>query len=105
MDPTPISAYKLGRILRKDEQWVEQLKDMMTEEEKIQLQDILHGTQNIYGGTKAPSATKLYEFEDTIFERYKKKEEEYANKQTKQIEELTRQVNDLYKIIEELRNK
>ncbi len=105
MDPTPISSYKLGRILRKDEQWVQQLKDMMTEEEKIELQDILHGTQNIYGGTKPPSATKLYEFEDTIFERYKKQEQEVIKNQTKQIEELTRQVAELYTIIQELRNK
>ena len=65
----PISAYKMGRILRKDEQWVASLQDIMTPEEKAQLQDLLKGTPNQYGGTMAPSATKIYEFEEGIYER------------------------------------
>jgi len=65
----PISAYKMGRILRKDEQWVESLQDIMTPEEKAHLQELLRGTQNQYGGTMAPSATKIYEFEESIYER------------------------------------
>ena len=69
MDPMPISAYKMGRILRKDEQWVASLQDIMTPEEKAQLQDLLKGTPNQYGGTMAPSATKIYEFEEGIYER------------------------------------
>jgi len=69
MDPMPISAYKMGRILRKDEQWVESLQDIMTPEEKAHLQELLRGTQNQYGGTMAPSATKIYEFEESIYER------------------------------------
>ncbi len=56
----PISAYKMGRILRKDEQWVASLQ--MTPEEKAQLQELLRGTSNQYGGTMAPSANKIYEF-------------------------------------------
>ena len=69
MDPMPISAYKMGRILRKDEQWVASLQDIMTPEEKTKLQELLRGTQNQYGGTMAPSATKIYEFEESIYER------------------------------------
>jgi chromosome segregation ATPase len=69
MDPMPISAYKMGRILRKDEKWVESLQDIMTPEEKTHLQELLRGTQNQYGGTMAPSATKIYEFEESIYER------------------------------------
>lgn len=69
MDPMPISAYKMGRILRKDEQWVASLQDIMTPEEKAQLQDLLKGTPNQYGGTMAPSAAKIYEFEESIYER------------------------------------
>jgi len=65
----PISAYKMGRILRKDEQWVESLQDIMTPEEKAHLQELLRGTQNQYGGTMAPSAAKIYEFEEGIYER------------------------------------
>ena len=103
MDPAPISAYKLGRIYRKDEQWVAQLEKMMTPEDKLQLQDILHGTHNMYGGTKAPSSTRLYEFEDSIFDRHLKQEEEHARNQTQIIAQLTHQVAELYAIIKDMK--
>ncbi len=80
MDPTPISGVKVRTNL---EQWIQQLKHMKTEDDKIELQYILHGTQNMYGGTKAPSATKLYEFEDTILRDIKNKKKSYVIKQKK----------------------
>ena len=94
MDSTPISSYKLGRIYRKDEQWV--VEKMMTPEDKLQLQDILHGT-------KAPSSTRLYEFEDSIFDRHLKQEEEHARNQTQIIAQLTHQVAELYAIIKDMK--
>ena len=101
MEPTPISVYKLGRIYRKDEQWV--VEKMMTPEDKLQLQDILHGTHNMYGGTKAPSSMRLYEFEDSIFDRHLKQEEEHARNQTQIIAQLTHQVAELYAIIKDMK--
>jgi hypothetical protein len=83
MDPMPISAYKMGRILRKDEQWVASLQ--MTPEEKAHLQE-LTGTLN--GGTMAPSATKIYEFEESIYERKIKKDKETMDELIRQNEQL-----------------
>ena len=92
MDPMPISAYKMGRILRKDEQWVASLQDIMTPEEKTKLQELLRGTQNQYGGTMAPSATKIYEFEESIYERKiqkdKKDKEAHYEKLTSDCENI-----------------
>ena len=92
MDPMPISAYKMGRILRKDEQWVASLQDIMTPEEKTKLQELLRGTQNQYGGTMAPSATKIYEFEESIYERKiqkdKKDKEAHYEKLTSDCETI-----------------
>jgi SMC interacting uncharacterized protein involved in chromosome segregation len=79
MDPTPLSAYKMGRILRKDEQWVASLQDIMTPEEKTHLQELLRGAPNQYGTPNqygAPSATKIYEFEESIYERKIQKDKE-----------------------------
>ncbi len=86
MDPTPISSYKMGRILRKDEQWVTSLQ--MTSEEKFQLQELLRGTPNQYGGTMAPSATKIYEFEESIYERKIQKDKEVMNELIRENEKL-----------------
>ncbi len=86
MDPMPISAYKMGRILRKDEQWVASLQ--MTPEEKAHLQELLKGTPNQYGGTMAPSATKIYEFEESIYERKIQKDKETMDELIRQNEQL-----------------
>jgi hypothetical protein len=83
MDPMPISAYKMGRILRKDEQWVASLQ--MTPEEKAHLQELLKGTPNQYG---APSATKIYEFEESIYERKIQKDKETMDELIRQNEQL-----------------
>ena len=80
----PISAYKMGRILRKDEQWVASLQ--MTPEEKAHLQELLKGTPNQYGGTMAPSATKIYEFEESIYERKIQKDKETQKNKEAQYE-------------------
>ena len=85
MDPMPISAYKMGRILRKDEQWVASLQDIMTPEEKAHLQELLKGTPNQYGGTMAPSATKIYEFEEGIYERKIQRDKESLIRQNEQL--------------------
>ena len=86
MDPMPISAYKMGRILRKDEQWVASLEAIMTPEEKAHLQELLKGTPNQYGGTMAPSATKIYEFEESIYERKIQKDKETQKNKEAQYE-------------------
>jgi argininosuccinate lyase len=85
MDPMPISAYKMGRILRKDEQWVASLQDIMTPEEKAHLQELLRGTSNQYGGTMAPSANKIYEFEEGIYERKIQKDKKALIRQNDQL--------------------
>ena len=82
----PISAYKMGRILRKDEQWVASLEAIMTPEEKAHLQELLKGTPNQYGGTMAPSATKIYEFEESIYERKIQKDKETQKNKEAQYE-------------------
>lgn len=82
----PISAYKMGRILRKDDQWVASLQ--MTPEEKTQLQELLRGTPNQYGGTMAPSANKIYEFEEGIYERKIQKDKETMDELIRQNEKL-----------------
>ncbi len=93
MDPMPISAYKMGRILRKDEQWVASLQEIMTPEEKAHLQELLKGTPNQYGGTMAPSATKIYEFEESIYERKIQKD-----KKEKQVSDCEHILNEFAKM-------
>jgi chromosome segregation ATPase len=124
MDPMPISAYKMGRILRKDEQWVASLQEIMTPEEKAHLQELLKGTPNQYGGTMAPSATKIYEFEESIYERKIQKDKkeklvsdcehilnEFAKMSTeydkleKQIEHNTRHIEQLTSNAAQLTNQ
>ena len=120
----PISAYKMGRILRKDEQWVASLQEIMTPEEKAHLQELLKGTPNQYGGTMAPSATKIYEFEESIYERKIQKDKkeklvsdcehilnEFAKMSTeydkleKQIEHNTRHIEQLTSNAAQLTNQ
>ena len=91
MDPMPLSSYKMGRILRRDEQWVTSLEAMMTPDEKIELQELLRGTPNQYGGTKAPSATKIYEFEERIYERKIQKDKEVIDELIRENEQHKRQ--------------
>jgi hypothetical protein len=90
MDPVQYSTYKMGRILRRDEQWVTSLEAMMTPDEKIELQELLRGTPNQYGGTKAPSATKIYEFEERIYERKIQKDKEVIDELIRENEWHTR---------------
>ena len=89
MDPVQYSTYKMGRILRRDEQWVTSLEAMMTPDEKIELQELLRGTPNQYGGTKAPSATKIYEFEERIYERKIQKDKEVIDELIRENEQNT----------------
>jgi len=91
MDPVQYSAYKMGRILRRDEQWVTCLEAMMTPDEKIELQELLRGTPHQYGGTKAPSATKIYEFEERIYERKIQKDKEVIDELIRENEWHKRQ--------------
>lgn len=101
MDPVPYSTYKMGRILRRDEQWVTSLEAMMTPDEKIELQELLRGTPNQYGGTKAPSATKIYEFEERIYERKIQKDKEVIDKLIRENEQNKRQNEQNTRVIEQ----
>ena len=119
MDPVQYSTYKMGRILRRDEQWVTSLEAMMTPDEKIELQELLRGTPHQYGGTKAPSATKIYEFEERIYERKIQKDKEVIDelireneqhkrqneRHTMQIEQNTRHIEKLTSNSEQLINQ
>ena len=87
MDPVPYSTYKMGRILRKDEQWVTSLEAMMTTDEKIELHELLRGTPNQYGGI---NATKIYEFEERIYERKIQKDKEVIDELIRENEQHTR---------------
>ena len=91
MDPMPLSSYKMGRILRRDDQWITSLEEMMTSDEKLELQELLRGTPHQYGGTKAPSATKIYEFEERIYERKIQKDKAVIDELIKQNEQHKRQ--------------
>ena len=101
MDPVQYSAYKMGRILRKDEQWVTSLEAMMTPDEKIELHELLRGTPNQYGGTKAPSATKIYEFEERIYERKIQKDKEVIDELIRENEQHTRVIEQNKRHIEQ----
>jgi chromosome segregation ATPase len=57
----------------------------MTPEEKAHLQELLKGTPNQYGGTMAPSANKIYEFEESIYERKIQKDKEAQNEKLSTI--------------------
>lgn len=105
MDPTPLSSYKMGRILRRDDQWITCLEAMMTPDEKIELQELLRGTPNQYGGTKAPSANKIYEFEERIYERKIQKDKAVIDELIKQNEHHTRHIEKLTSNSEQLTNK
>jgi hypothetical protein len=100
MDPMPISAYKMGRILRRDEQWVESLQ--MTPEEKAHLQELLRGTPNQYGGTMAPSATKIYEFEESIYERKIQKDKQLLIKCEQILNDFAQMSNDYDKLEQQI---
>ena len=91
MDPTPLSSYKMGRILRRDDQWITSLEAMMTPDEKLELQELLRGTPHQYGGTKAPSSNKIYEFEERIYERKIQKDKAVIDELIKQNEQHKRQ--------------
>lgn len=105
MDPTPLSSYKMGRILRRDDQWITSLEAMMTPDEKLELQELLRGTPNQYGGTKAPSANKIYEFEERIYERKIQKDKAVIDELIKQNEQHTRHIEKLTSNSEQLTNK
>lgn len=102
MDPTPLSSYKMGRILRRDDQWITSLEEMMTPDEKLELQELLRGTPHQYGGTKAPSANKIYEFEERIYERKIQKDKAVIDELIKQNEQLTSKVDQLIVLVEKL---
>jgi hypothetical protein len=95
MDPTPLSFYKMGRILRKDDHWVKCLEEMMTPDEKLELQELLRGTPHPYGGTMAPSSKKIYEFEERIYERKIQKDKAVMDDLIKQNEQNTRHIEKL----------
>jgi hypothetical protein len=105
MDPTPLSFYKMGRILRKDDQWVTSLEEMMTPDEKLELQELLRGTPHQYGGTMAPSSKKIYEFEERIYERKIQKDKAVMDDLIKQNEQNTRHIEKLTNNSEQLTNK
>jgi len=112
MDPTPLSFYKMGRILRKDDQWVTCLEEMMTPDEKLELQELLRGTPHQYGGTMAPSSKKIYEFEERIYERKIQKDKAVMDdlikqneQQSRDIEQNTRHIEKLTSNSEQLTNK
>ena len=101
MDPTPLSSYKMGRILRRDDQWITSLEAMMTPDEKLELQELLRGTPNQYGGTKAPSANKIYEFEERIYERKLQKDKAVIDELIKQNEQQSRDIEQQSRDIEQ----
>lgn len=105
MDPTPLSSYKMGRILRRDDQWITSLEAMMTPDEKLELQELLRGTPHQYGGTKAPSSNKIYEFEERIYERKIQKDKAVIDELIKQNEQHTRHIEKLTSNSEQLTNK